>query len=338
MAVSGFAHKDPMIGSLASLADLLVTLDGQRAEVILSAGVDESRGVARIVPLEDALSGASDLFFEPALAAAIRAGVPEARGVMRLGREQYRIALRRDSDASAVHYRGLALREQAADPACHAATIQNPAVAQLLGKLASKLGARREADYLAALVEVLADLLEADFVYACTFTDPTRNRARVLASWCDGAPGPAIEYDLAGTPCNPLASSRPCFFPDAVQELFPADQMLKDLDVRAYTGIPLSDMAGRPIGFLVALFRQPRRDGDLVLATMRIFAAPASVELERAATALSLSAERARSERLKTCLLDILRTGKLLQSPSRDILDQLVRPVPDALDVCRAGV
>src|SRR5690606_24703513 len=88
----------------------------------------------------------------------------------------------------------------------------------------------------------------------------------------------------------------------------------------------------------VALFRQPRRDGDLVLATMRIFAAPASVELERAATALSLSAERARSERLKTCLLDILRTGKLLQSPSRDILDQLVRPVPDALDVCRAGV
>src|SRR5690606_2674331 len=108
--------------------------------------------------------------------------------------------------------------------------------------------------YLAGLVEALSDLLGADLVYACGFVDETRSRARVLASWCDGAPGPELEYDLSGTPCDPVANNRACLHADAVQELFPKDEMLKDLGVRAYTGIPLCNVAREPIGFLVALF------------------------------------------------------------------------------------
>ncbi len=312
------------------MADLLIELDGRNVTVVAEGG-------SRRMSLRDALSGAADLVLDLSLRDGIQTGAPRPSGVLRLGDRQYRVRLSREGAGLPPRYRGIGIREPSSE-SVPAAVYQSPAVAQLLSKMASRLGMPHRSDYLAGLVEVLADILQADFVFACGFVDEARTRARVLASWADGAPGGEMEYDLAGTPCDSVAHNEACFFADSIQELFPTDHMLQELGVRSYTGIPLSDVDGETIGLLIALFRRPLQDGPTVIDTMRLFAGPTSVEIERAATARSLNAERERSERLKSCLLNILQSRQLLQPNARRVLEQVVRPVPEVLDAYRAGI
>ncbi|GAB4347771.1 MAG: hypothetical protein Kow006_07860 [Gammaproteobacteria bacterium] len=90
-----------------------------------------------------------------------------------------------------------------------------------------------------------------------------------------------FEYDLAGTPCANVMADQYCVYASGVQELFPADGVLKELGVAAYAGASLRDSAGRPQGILVVLFDHPLSDPDQVESILRIFAARASSELER---------------------------------------------------------
>src|SRR5690606_12472332 len=101
----------------------------------------------------------------------------------------YLIKLGATAGGRSTGYRGIGIHQPA---------WQYPA-SDVLTTIAAKLGGRRDRDYLQALAEVLSDVLGADYVFVCTFTDPTRKRARTVASWCKGATAEDFEYDLAGT-------------------------------------------------------------------------------------------------------------------------------------------
>ncbi|NJM94385.1 MAG: GAF domain-containing protein [Cytophagales bacterium] len=90
-----------------------------------------------------------------------------------------------------------------------------------------------------------------------------------------------IRYSLEDTPCRQVIESDVCSYPDAVDRLFPRDQLLQDLGIKGYVGIPLFDQKKKPIGILVALYQQPMDDPMLAEDILKIFSIRSSAELER---------------------------------------------------------
>lgn len=62
-----------------------------------------------------------------------------------------------------------------------------------------------------------------------------------------------FEYDLTGTPCRNVLEDTVCFYPKKVQDLFPKDELLLQMGIHSYVGVPLRGYGGRTIGLLVGL-------------------------------------------------------------------------------------
>src|SRR5207249_8505525 len=92
---------------------------------------------------------------------------------------------------------------------------------------------------------------------------------------------PNFEYALKGTPCEAVAGRTFCSYTQGVQEKFPQDRMLVDMQVQSYVGTPLFDSSGRVLGLLVALWRRPPSNMRVAESMVQIFAVRAAAELER---------------------------------------------------------
>ena len=136
-------------------------------------------------------------------------------------------------------------------------------------------------DFCRSLVDHLAAALTADFVFVGKFVDGNRDSIRSAALFCRNGSEQELEYKIAGTPCGDVANGKTCVFPTNVQTRFPQDLLLAEMQVEGYIGTPLTDSQGQPLGILVALFRQPIEEPDIVRNLLTIFAARASSELER---------------------------------------------------------
>jgi formate hydrogenlyase transcriptional activator len=159
-------------------------------------------------------------------------------------------------------------------------------------------------DFFPALVATLAQTLKVAHAFVCECTDERNLRVRTLAFWSRGDQVGPTEWDLKGTPCEPVIAGQVCRFPDNVAQLFPDDAPLVEMKARSYVGVPLVDLNGRIVGHLAILDDKPLVEDDVTTALLRTFAVRAGVELERVRTArqvqslthkLSLAAERAQS-------------------------------------------
>jgi formate hydrogenlyase transcriptional activator len=160
------------------------------------------------------------------------------------------------------------------------------------------------ADFFPALVSTLAQSLKMPYVFVCECTDRTNTRVRTLAFWSRGTLADPIEWNLEGTPCQPVIAGAVCCFPDDVAQRFPDDRPLVDMRVRGYIGVPIADSGGQVVGHLAVLDEKPLVEDEATTSVLRMFATRAGVELERVRTSrqvasltekLSLAAERAQS-------------------------------------------
>lgn len=89
-----------------------------------------------------------------------------------------------------------------------------------------------------------------------------------------------IIYDLKNTPCQNVVGQNPCSYSKNIPELFPNDQLLIDMGIEAYVGVPLYDSKKEPTGILVCLFKNEIKDTYAIESILMIFASRASAELE----------------------------------------------------------
>ncbi|MBI5170274.1 MAG: PAS domain S-box protein [Candidatus Eisenbacteria bacterium] len=145
---------------------------------------------------------------------------------------------------------------------------------------ASEAGSGQE--FLRIVARSLASTLRTRHVIIGEIDPERRSRVRTVAVWSDGAPAPGFTYELAGTPCEHVVSSRDvCLFTHAVQERFPVDEMLIDMGVHCYVGAPLYDTNGQPIGILAALDDRERPDLDGTTALLTLYSERVAAELRR---------------------------------------------------------
>jgi len=166
------------------------------------------------------------------------------------------------------------------------------------------------------LVKHLALALDVAYAFVAEFAgSPTR--VRTVALWGRGSWLDNVEYDLEGTPCEEVLRGSLSLHPDCVQERFPRDTMLTEIQARSYLGVPLRAANGDTLGHLAVLDTKSMTGDRTFQEVFQLFADRARVELER------LRAEAALEQASRDLEFQLARTAKDL-SLARDRLAALV--------------
>ena len=137
-------------------------------------------------------------------------------------------------------------------------------------------------EFFSMLVDQLRGVLSAESVYIGEFVFRGTGRVRLLAASTEGGEVAAAEFPLAGSPDAEVAVGNPSLYSRGVQEAFPGDRRLRDLQAEAYVGIPLHGPEGQITGLLAALYRQPLGlEIQFVQSMLTMFASRVSAELNR---------------------------------------------------------
>jgi PAS domain S-box-containing protein len=132
-----------------------------------------------------------------------------------------------------------------------------------------------------SLVIHLAKALQVDYVLVGKLEEKEGTVVKTIAVSAGGELVDNIEYELSGTPCEKVVEKDLCIFPNNVQELFPKDHLLVDMEIESYAGHPLKDSEGKTLGLIVALGKKPFKNLRIIETMLKIFAVRASTELER---------------------------------------------------------
>jgi PAS domain S-box-containing protein len=185
-------------------------------------------------------------------------------------------------------------------------------------------------EFFRSLVRALAAALDTRYSFVSELS-ADRTRFRTLALFGHGAFMDNVEVPLAGTPCEAVLCGEMAHHPERLQQLFPEDKALVDWRAESYCGVPLLDPGGTVVGHLAIIDDKPMYDGPRGLSIMRIFAARARAEIERA------HAERAlrESEERLAHILDSAMDAIITFDPSRRI--ELFNDAAEKVFDCRAS-
>ncbi len=154
---------------------------------------------------------------------------------------------------------------------------ENAALRTILEGTATKTGEQ----FFTALVKNLCRALNTHGAWVTEYLEKER-RLRALAFWLDGRLVDDYEYEITGTPCEPVIDgTRLVHIPENVVSLFPQDPDLPAMGAVSYMGVPLLDIDDKILGHLAVLDTRPMLEEPRSLALFHIFAARAAAELQR---------------------------------------------------------
>lgn len=114
-------------------------------------------------------------------------------------------------------------------------------------------------EFFPSIVKAIANSTGADIAFVARI-DHLKGMAHTLAIHSPGSDIENFSYDLVHTPCADVvgdSTASNCAYYSDVQGEFPSDEMLIDMSINGYFGMPLLDSSDRAIGVLVALFVEP---------------------------------------------------------------------------------
>jgi PAS domain S-box-containing protein len=159
---------------------------------------------------------------------------------------------------------------------------------EVVQNIALGVSAEIGAAFFQSLVEYLSKALGVEFAFVGEIMLPARDHLRTLAGYGDGQILENFTYAIAGSPCEQALQQDVVIYPANIQHLFPTFQMLADLGIESYVGIPLLDAAGQVQGLIAVLSRRPLVDTQWMAEVLKIFAARAQAELARQLTEAAL--------------------------------------------------
>ncbi|WP_374073344.1 sensor histidine kinase [Bdellovibrio bacteriovorus] len=183
-------------------------------------------------------------------------------------------------------------------------------------------------EYIKELVHRIAQILKVKYVMVghALETNPDKNQDKIQTDYLlsDGKFIDNVVYDLHDTPCvNVICGTRVNCYANDVQNLFPYDQLLKDLNVDSYIGAPFLHSDGGLIGLLVIMDDKPMEDRELYTSVVEFFAARIGTEYRRQAVEDSLRRINENLEKLaQERTLELQRAFESLQQTQKQLLSQ----------------
>ena len=153
-----------------------------------------------------------------------------------------------------------------------------------LEKISSAVSDKSGCELLVDLVANVADAVgaKAAFVVRPHPTEPLMYRT--LVAVIEGERLPAIDFSSDGSPCNDVAADDFLIVERDLGDRYPNCDVNAVVGARAVIGAHIEHVGQGPPAKLMLLFREPLRDLDFLRASLRIFVARITSELERQAT------------------------------------------------------
>jgi len=161
-------------------------------------------------------------------------------------------------------------------------------------------------EFFDSLTRYLAEIFDLDYVFIGKLMKDEKN-VQTMSLFAMGEYPGDIQYALKSTPCENVVGQELCYYRDSVQHLFPEDELLVEMDVEGYMGIPLWSSQKIPIGLIVVMDQKPIDSKKILRSVLQVVAVRAAHELEQ----ISLNEEKEELEQ------QLRRTQKM------KIIDQL---------------
>ena len=148
-----------------------------------------------------------------------------------------------------------------------------------LRAIAEGTAAEVGADFFRSLVKSLTTALGVDYAYISELgTDGLTFRSR--AGWGKGQPLPLFDVPARG-PCETVLKRNCMHHPSKLRELYPHVQLIQDIGVESYCGVPVVSSSGVVLGHLAVMDCHLMPEKELVMSVLGIFATRAAAEMER---------------------------------------------------------
>ncbi len=130
-------------------------------------------------------------------------------------------------------------------------------------------------------VTELAKVYQTRYAFIGILADEEKSRVRCLVMWEAGRWSEPFEYDLAGTPCKDIIDRKLTVIEERVQQRYPEDAVLVDMEVESYFGCPLVGHDGEVLGLISVLDDKPLRLDRWTRPVLDIYAHRVALEFER---------------------------------------------------------
>jgi formate hydrogenlyase transcriptional activator len=148
-------------------------------------------------------------------------------------------------------------------------------IQEIVEGVESKVGEQ----FFPSLVQQLTIALSVDYAYLSELSeDGTTFRSRV--GWGKGRPLPPFDVPAHG-PCATVLTRKCVHRPDQLRALYPQVQLIQDLGVESYCGVPIVDASDRVVGHLAIMDSKPMPDHLRATSILGIFATRAAAEFDR---------------------------------------------------------
>jgi len=160
-----------------------------------------------------------------------------------------------------------------------------------------------------AVVEKLCALLNVSYAFVAERQADEPDTGRIKTLWANDQLAQPFDYPLAGTPCKDVYDQGTCYVCENVTDKYPDDDLLKEMGIQSYIGVPIYNDEADVIGHLGIMHDQPVKIAEeKALDIMYIFAGRAGAELSRQ----NATAEMIESEKKFKGIFDSALDGMIL--------------------------
>lgn len=134
-------------------------------------------------------------------------------------------------------------------------------------------------EFFQSLVKHVATALGVDYAYISELK-PDGSKFQSKAGW--GKDGFLPPFDVpAKGPCETVLTKHCVHHPDKLASVYPHVQLIQDIGVVSYCGVPVVDSSGLVLGHLAVMDSKPLYDEARVTSVLSLFATRAAAEIER---------------------------------------------------------
>ena len=142
-------------------------------------------------------------------------------------------------------------------------------------------GSTIKEDIFQHIVKELATSHNVSHVFIGCLDENNTDSITTLVTWANGKFADNFSYSIIDTPCQLVIQQNFVFYPDNLQQLFPNDLMLVEMEAISYLGVPLKNNNNEVLGLLGMLDNKPMSKDMYKIDLLGSLATRLAIELER---------------------------------------------------------
>ncbi|WP_206485419.1 PAS domain-containing sensor histidine kinase [Thalassotalea sp. G2M2-11] len=153
-------------------------------------------------------------------------------------------------------------------------------LAQALPQIIKNLHASYQDNFFNSILLEINKLANSDYLFIAK-VDLDNETATTIALLANGSFADNFQYKLEHTPCAKVTGNDVCVYTSDICKLYPNDQLLIDMKIEGYIGVPLYNSASQLIGIIVALHTKKITQAETITTLFELFSGHIGAEIEK---------------------------------------------------------